>query len=190
MAHRKNRNRNQPGNAPIPPRQESGPQTARRILGNMPLPTDITYIPNIHVGTATGTAPPPPAADGENGQPQPQRESRANSVKRGLRSKLLFPLHMKDLIDELTYAYSRQLMPSTLLESWLVCEMARSTVQCDEANDQLLINKVRIIERAGTAFDDDCDERVQRLSTAVTRRAVPCPEGPGVHQARYALSHG
>jgi len=56
------------------------------------------------------------------------------------------------------------MMPRTLLERWLVQEMARSTIQCDECSDQLLINKTRIIERVGTSWDDDNSDRIDKLA--------------------------
>ena len=66
-------------------------------------------------------------------------------------------------INELTSEFSLQLKPGTSLERWLVSQMAISTVQCDECDDQLLVNKVRIIERVGTSWDDDCTERTDKL---------------------------
>jgi hypothetical protein len=155
---RRNRRRNQPQNAGQ--QEESGPQAARRYMNSMPLPTNVTFVPNSCVWPGD-PPPPPPPADGETGQPR--RESRANATRLGLRSKLLFPVQMKELIDKLAVEYSLEMKTTTSLQEWCAFEMARSTVQCDESNDQLLINKVRIIEDIGTNWDDQCDERVQRL---------------------------
>ena len=185
MAHRKNRKRNQPKNAPIPPREESGPETARRILRNVPLPTNVTFAPNIHLSAAAAeTAPPPPASDGENGPVAPPRESRANATKSALRSRLLFPLELLEKINLLSDGYSNQLELSTCLEQWLGVELARSSVQCDECFDKLQINKLRVIERAGTSFDDDCADRADRIAEKLS-------EHPSRNQRTLARSkHG
>ena len=73
-----------------------------------------------------------------------------------------------DAIDELAAAFSIQLKPATSLERWLVFELARSSVQCDEASDQLLINRMRIIERIGTSWDDDNDAFSDRLGARLS----------------------
>ena len=52
---------------------------------------------------------------------------------------------------------------STSLENWLGWELARCSVQSDECNNQLLIDKVRVIERVGTCWDDDQFDRSEKL---------------------------
>ena len=183
MANRnRNRNRNRPGNASSQPR-EGGPQTPRRCL-DLPAPISLTDTAHMRLFPGADPAPPPPAGDGEIGETGTRRESRANSVKRGLRSKLLFPLEMKEAIDELAAAFSLQMKPCTSLEKWMVQEMARSSVQCDECSDQLLIDKVRIIERVGISWDDDCAERSEKLS-------LKLPVAPyNVQRALARTKHG
>ena len=153
----RSRNKNRLENTP------GQPQAQRQF--NPPPPITLTDTTRIRLipGDDPAPPPPPPREDGENGPTGPRRESRANSVKRGLRSKFLFPLEMKESIDELFHAFSLQQLPRTRLEEWLVFELARSSVQCDECNDQLLINKLRVIERVGISWDDDCTERIDKL---------------------------
>ena len=132
----------------------------------MPPPIVLTDCSKIRLCPDPDPAPaPPPAPDeaSQTGPTGPRRESRANSLKRGLRSKLIFPLEMMESINNLTREFSLKLMPSTCLERWIVSEMAISTVQCDECNDQLLVDKVRVIEHVGKSWDDDCGERADKL---------------------------
>ena len=70
---------------------------------------------------------------------------------------------MKELIDERATAFAIQMNASTCLEIWLAFEMARCSVQCDECEDQLLINKVRIIERVGMSWEEDSALRIDKL---------------------------
>ena len=156
---RRNRHRNQPQDAGQP--RESAAQATRRFMNNMPLPSGVTFIPDIRVCPAD--PPPPTPPDGEDAASEPRRESRANAVKKALRSRILFPLSVLEKINALADDISRQLRLSTLLERWLAVEFARSTVQCDDANDQLLLDKLRVAERVVTAFDDDNAERCDRL---------------------------
>jgi hypothetical protein len=164
MANRnRKRNRNRPSHTPGQPK-DSGPLAARRLI-DVPPPITLTDFSQFRICPGDPSPPPPPPGTGENGQAETRRESRANGVKRGLRSKLLFPIEMKSHIDELYHEFAIQLKPRTGLERWLVFEMARSSVQSDEANDQLLINKVRVIERVGTSWDDDNEERIDKLGS-------------------------
>ena len=128
----------------------------------MPLPANVTFLPHIHV-CPVDPPPPPPADEGENATTQTRRESRANSLKRALRSKLLFPLETMEAINDLAADVSLQLKLSTSLENWLGWELARCSVQSDECNNQLLIDKVRVIERVGTCWDDDQFDRNEKL---------------------------
>ena len=87
-------------------------------------------------------------------------------------------------INELTTEFALQLKPCTSLERWLVSQMAISSVQCDESNDQLLVNKVRIIERVGISWDDDCAERSDKLGARL-------PTDPyNVQRALARTKHG
>ena len=162
---KQNRTKDQnPPSSPSSPERESGPAVARRIMNNMPLPTSVTLIPNTRACPGDPPPLPPPTEDGENATSQPPRESRANSVKRALRSKLLFPLEMLESINKIAADIAIQLKASTSLENWLTIELARTRVQCDEIWDQLQINKVRVVERVGTSWDDDCAERSDRTA--------------------------
>ncbi len=157
----RNKDQNPPSNQASPDR-ESGRRAARRILNNMPLPTNVTFLPHIHV--CPGDPPPPPTAEESgNATTQTRRESRANSIKRALRSKLLFPLELMDSINDLAADFTIQMGASTALESWLMFELARCTTQSDLCNDQLLIDKVRVVERVGTCWDDDNFDRCEKL---------------------------
>ena len=148
------------------------PPVRRRKAATEPGPDLVdlpTRIPNveflpIRLCPDPEPTPPPPADDGEQATTETRRESRANAVRRGLRAKLLFPLELMDSINELTEDFAIQLNAHIRLERWCAQEMARSTVQCDECSDQLLINKTRIIEHVGRFFDEDNAERADQLA--------------------------
>jgi hypothetical protein len=114
--------------------------------------------------TATGPGEFDPATLFESGT-----GPRFNSLKDSLRSKLLFPIEMKVAIVELTRAFGKQHKPTTKLEWWLVGEMARTTIQIDICCDQMLINDMLVIEKAGSAWVEQCQERAQRLGARLTK---------------------
>jgi hypothetical protein len=132
-------------------------------------PVAFTDLTHISLCPDDQQSPASPCGSGDHASANPRRDSRANSVKLGLRSKLLFPLEMMESISEIASDFSRQLKPVTSLDKWLVFELARSCVQADKASDQILLDDLRVIERVGTSFDDDASERIDRLGSRLAR---------------------
>jgi hypothetical protein len=81
--------------------------------------------------------------------------SRWNALRLGLRSKLLFPPSMQALIDLRYKHFSRQRGARSLLENWVCLEFARSTVKIDLAEELLLLNQERVLDRIETCWDAD-----------------------------------
>jgi hypothetical protein len=125
------------------------------LLGDL---SDVRAIPD------ACPAPPPPGAEGQEKTAGKGRGSRYNSMKNGLRSRLLFPDEMLEEIDTHAHELSKQLKPTTKLEAWLVRQMARATVQMETCSQQMDINDRRAVDRADTAWDDICRERAEKLS--------------------------
>src|ERR1700722_15101312 len=104
--YRRNRkdHRSESGTAPSPPKQ-SGRETLRRFVNlGTPIP-NVEFSP-IRLCPAPHPTPPPPPQIGEKAGPAARRESRANATRRGLRSKLLFPLELMESINNLTEKFS------------------------------------------------------------------------------------
>jgi hypothetical protein len=122
----------------------------------------------------TGTGPGPVGPDGayESGY----GTSRWNSLKAGLRAKILFPAPMQTLIHERCRGYSAQLRARSLLDSWLCLEMARASVKIDIAHELLTINQERVLGRVETSWDADAaareDRRARKLEGGLTRTGI------------------
>jgi hypothetical protein len=112
--------------------------------------------------------PPPPLTDGD-GSAEAGRGSRFNAVRDGLRSRFLFPDAMQQAIDERVVAFSAQLNPRTLLERWLVRELARGSVQTDFAADRLLANLPLAVERVDNRWADDRREEAEKLGNRLSK---------------------
>ncbi len=113
----------------------------------------------------------------EDGADQAGFGSRGNRLGDGLRSRLLFPDHMKKLIDKRARAFTVQLVPRSLFERWAVRQIAIGTVQSDLAGDQLLVNTSLAIQRVDTPrWAEDRRESAEklgaRISTAPSRIAA------------------
>jgi len=105
-------------------------------------------------------------------------------VRAGIRSRLLFPDTVKQLIDERTRAFSAQLSPRTLLERWLVGQTAMGTVQSDLANDQLTINASLAVQRVDTPrWVDDRREYCEKLGQRIGK--APCRIAGELGRSKY-----
>ena len=106
---------------------------------------------------------PDPGTAGPNGAYEPgYGKSRWNSLKAGLRAKILFAAPMQALIDERCRDFAAQLRARSLLDSWLCLEMARASVKIDVAHELLTINQERVLSRVETSWDEDAAAREDR----------------------------
>ena len=127
------RRNNRKSSHKTPPSQRNGNGHERTYLFTEPPPppplTDCS-----RVWIAGGPGGPPPEAEAD-ATARTGFGSRGNSLKAGLRSRLLFPDAMLQAIDERDRAFAAQLGPVTILDKWLVRQMARGSVQSDLAGD-------------------------------------------------------
>ena len=157
---RKNRPGNHPNNNPPSPPPERGSKLLRQFL-EMPAPPPVVDIRSIRLGP---DEPSPPPENGTDPFFEPRSGSRTNSLKLGLRSRLLFPMELKVLIDQIAADYVHQLKLSTRLDVWLAYELSRCAVQIDKLNYQLLVDQLRVIDKVNTSgYDDDHRERAEKL---------------------------
>ena len=106
---------------------------------------------------------PDPGTAGPNGAYEPgYGKSRWNSLKAGLRAKILFGAPMQALIDERCRDFAAQLRARSLLDFWLCLEMARASVKIDVAHELLTINQERVLSRVETSWDEDAAAREDR----------------------------
>jgi len=105
----------------------------------------------------------------EDGAAQAGFGSRGNRLSDGLRSRLLFPDHLKKLIVKRARAFTVQLVPRTLLERWCVWQIAIGTVQSDLAGDQLIVNTSLAIQRVDTPrWAEDRRESAEKLGARIS----------------------
>jgi hypothetical protein len=126
----------------------------------------------INISILPEAAPPPPAdadpisTDCGNGP-----GSRANAVKSCFRSKLLFTPDLYNLIAQTYERLAAQMKPDGVLQEYLVRDLARCMVQDERASDRLLLDDLRVIERAGTCHDIDAAARTERLAAKLRQSA-------------------
>jgi hypothetical protein len=83
-------------------------------------------------------------------------------MKDGFRSTLIHPEEMLLAINVRMAEFSQQYQPATTMESYLVWEMARTTIQIEICSKQVIIDQARAIERVDTSWDADQSERAER----------------------------
>ena len=151
-----------------------------RVMNDMPRPTNVAFVPISCLGP---NDPPPPPSGGENGPTPPPRESRANATKAAPVPPLV-PLEMLDKINALSAEYASQLKLVTESRSVVRSRGRPQQRPVRRMFDKLQINKLRVIERAGTSYDDDCTERFDRIAAKLPCGSFDAPAGPGSIEAR------
>ena len=139
----------------------SQPRPINDALKNFRLSDVLTATPPAQGQTQApdpGTAGPTGAGAYEPGY----GNSRWNSLKAGLRAKILFGAPMQALIDERCRDFAAQLRARSLLDSWLCLEMARASVKIDVAHELLTVNQERVLGRVETSWNEDAAAREDR----------------------------
>ena len=168
--------RNNPHKTPPTQRKGNGQERTYQFT-EPPPPPPLTDTTRISISSLLGGEGEAPRDSGSEGTQQAGFGSRGNRLEEGLRSRLLFPDRVKQLIDERTRGYAVQLYPRSLLEWWCVGQIAMGTVQSDLANDQLTVNASLAVQRVDTprwAEDrrENAEKLGQRISTAPSRIAA------------------
>jgi hypothetical protein len=100
--------------------------------------------------------PPPEAEAKRSGRtPEGAAASCRNAIRDGLRSRTEFPPAMADRIAERKSELDGELKPRTALERVFVTEIARTSVQLDEAEELIAEETVQVRETFEETWDDD-----------------------------------
>jgi hypothetical protein len=96
--------------------------------------------------------------------------SRCNSLRDGLRARVVFPPDMAQAITELTEELADDYSPRSRFEWFLVREIGRTTVQYEAASELSVKDAVRVAQRAeGIDWDDDRRASADRLGGRVRK---------------------
>src|SRR4051794_29053900 len=128
----------------------AGPKARR--FASVPPPIFIDTASSIQI---CDPAPPPPPPDAEPGRTGAGGGSRANAMKHGRRSKILFTEAIFDAIELAYQDFAAKLLPVGPIENFLVLELARSKIQDEKCGEQLVINDLRASQRVGSCWDLD-----------------------------------
>jgi hypothetical protein len=132
-----------------------------------------------------GPAGPAPKHGGGVKTPAGKWISRGNGLRDGMRSRVVFPADMAEEIADMTDACIEQHEPTSVIEAWLVSEIARTTVQYRRAGLALDSDPERLQERArGPEWETDRNAVVTTLVGRLKKDAY------GVIRKIEALKHG
>ena len=123
--------------------------------------------------------------------PGGSEQSRRNSMKEGLRSRLVFPREMGERIAERTGELEDDLKPTDALELILIGEIARTSVQVERAHELMVIDAQRVLDSIVLSWDDD---RRQQINNIAARLGSDCHRVAQVleqskHGAEFCLEH-
>src|SRR3954469_8343963 len=74
--------------------------------------------------------------------------SRRNALKRGLRSKIVFPADLVALVEQRTHDFVAEFAPQSPLEELLVRDMAVSSIRFERCASLSVADLVRVADRA------------------------------------------
>jgi hypothetical protein len=113
---------------------------------------------------AESQAPPRKKRGGGARSEEGKRASRANSLKESLRSKVVFTPEMAAAIVDRTRIFTEQYRPRNDFERMIIANMAIEKAQLDHANEILIRDYDRCLERALNWWDVDHEERAIQVS--------------------------
>jgi hypothetical protein len=97
---------------------------------------------------AAGPEEAPKTSDGAAPSTGAYDESRWNSSREGLRSRILLPAELRRRADELTAAFTRKFQPTDEYEKFLIREMALATAKSEYSDELMLVDFERRVDRA------------------------------------------
>ncbi len=96
---------------------------------------------------------------------------------------MLFPDHMKQLIDECAARLTAEFNPRNIVEYYLIWQMARGFVQYELTCDQVLVNLKFQIERVDLRWADDRREQAARAGARL--HTAPCRIAGELGRSKY-----
>jgi hypothetical protein len=95
--------------------------------------------------------------------PEGKKRAKANSMKHGLRAKVLLPEELVAAFDEHKAELARHFLPRSRYEDWLVGEMALAMARLDRCADLAVADLRRCLDVAAFDWDDDRRAHVEAL---------------------------
>ena len=114
-------------------------------------------------------AEPPPKRRGGPTTPEGKRRSRRNSLKRGLRSKILFPEDLAEIVEKRILDFTGEFAPKTPYEQMLVRDMATSSVRFERCAALAIADLVRLSDRAVSGWEEDRRKSVEDFATRLSK---------------------
>src|SRR3954454_22314359 len=87
--------------------------------------------------------------------PEGKARAKFNSMKHGLRAKVLLPAELVAAYEAHKAELTRQFAPATQYEAWLVGEMAMAMARLDRCADMSVCDLQRCLDIAAFDWDDD-----------------------------------
>jgi hypothetical protein len=113
--------------------------------------------------TAAGSGEAPNASDGAAQPAGSYDQSRWNSSREGLRSRILLPAELRRRADELTAAFTRKFQPTDEYEKFLIREMALATAKAEYSEELMLVDFERRVDRASGYWQFDRARHAREL---------------------------
>jgi hypothetical protein len=98
-----------------------------------------------------------------------KENSRRNALKRGLRSKIVFPDDVADLVEERTRAFFAEFTPRSTYEEVLVRDMAVSSVRFERCASLSVADLVRSVDRAEHCWEHDRRMSVEHYASRLSK---------------------
>ena len=99
--------------------------------------------------------------------------SRRNALKRGLRSKLVFPDDVADLVEKRTRDFFAEFSPRSTYEEVLVRDMATASIRFERCASLSVADLIRVVDRAESLWEPDrralAEDLASRLSKEPSR---------------------
>src|SRR4051812_1545285 len=101
--------------------------------------------------------------------PEGKARAKYNSMKHGLRAKVLLPAELVAAYEAHKAELTRQFAPASQYEVWLVGEMAMAMARLDRCADLAVCDLQRRLDIAAFDWDDDRRTRVEDLGRRLPR---------------------
>ena len=115
-----------------------------------------------------------------------KEQSRRNALKRGLRSKIVFPEDMAELVEKRTRDLIAEFSPKTPYEEMLVRDMAVSSVRFERCASLSVADLIRVVDRAAYCWEQDRRMSVEEYAARLSKS--PEQIAWGLHRTRQGTS--
>ena len=127
-----------------------------------------------------------PTAKKRSGGPRTREgkeASRKNALKHGLRSQVIFPDDMAEVVENRVLAFSAEFAPTNAYETTLVRDMAVSSARIERCASLSVADLVRAANRAADHWDDDRSMSVEDYASRLGKD--PSRIAAGLNRSRH-----